>query len=78
MNETELDFTHCRICSLSNFTVLTKTNVLGLRNNLIEKIEGLSQLISLRELELYDNQITKIENIDTLINLEFVLNFILT
>lgn len=70
LDSKELEFTHCRIATIKNFNVLNKTEFLGLRNNLINKIEGLTQLITLRELELYDNQIEKIENLSNLINLE--------
>ena len=67
----DIDLNHCRVASMANFTVLTHTKTLGLRYNLISKIEGICQLVnSLREIELYDNQITKIENLDTLCNLE--------
>lgn len=69
----ELDFTHCRIATIKNFDVLSKTIVLGLRNNLITKIEGLNRLTMLQELELYDNQITLIENLDCLENLRSVI-----
>lgn len=70
IDSTELELTHCRIATTKNFDILTKTEFLGLRNNLITKIEGFIQLITLRELELYDNQIEKIENLTNLINLE--------
>lgn len=43
---------------------------LGLRNNLISKIESIDIFTNLKVLELYDNQITKIENLDSLVNLE--------
>ena len=52
------------------FSVLTKAEFLGLRNNIIKKIDGLNQLTNLRELELYDNQITTIDNLDSLVNLQ--------
>ena len=67
---TELDLNHSQISSMTIFSELTKLEFLGLRNNLIKKIEGLTTLSSLRELELYDNQITKIENLNQLVNLE--------
>lgn len=67
----DIDLNHCRVATLDNFTVLRKAETIGLRNNLITKIEGLSHLkTTLRELELYDNQITKINNLDSLVNLE--------
>ena len=43
---------------------------LCLRQNLITKIEGLTTLTNLTDLDLYDNQLTKIENLDALVNLE--------
>lgn len=70
LDATEIDLNHSRVATIANFNVLTKTEFLGLRNNMIDKIEGISQLTSLRELELYDNQITKIESLDALVNLE--------
>jgi len=42
---------------------------LGLRKNLIKKIEGLENNTELVELELYDNKIIKLENINHLSNL---------
>lgn len=67
----EVDLNHCRVATMANFTVLQKAETIGLRNNMITRIEGISQLVgSLRELELYDNQITRIENLDELVNLE--------
>jgi protein phosphatase 1 regulatory subunit 7 len=36
---------------------------LCLRQNLLTSIEGLEDLTSLKELDLYDNQISKIENL---------------
>ena len=70
----EIELNHSRVKSMAIFSVLTKTEFLGLRNNMIKKVEGLNQLMTLKELELYDNQITKIENLDSLTNLELVLN----
>lgn len=46
---------------------------LCLRQNLIKKIEGLSCVPTLTDLDLYDNQITKIENLEALVNLEWVI-----
>ena len=42
---------------------------LCLRRNAIAKLEGLSTLTTLEELDLYDNQITQIEGLDNLTNL---------
>ena len=42
---------------------------LCLRRNAITKLEGLSTLTTLEELDLYDNQITLIEGLDNLTNL---------
>ena len=42
---------------------------LGLRKNLIKKIEGIENCTQLVELELYDNRITQIENLTPLTNL---------
>lgn len=45
---------------------------MGLRKNLIKKIEGLENCHQLVELELYDNRITKLENLNHLTNLVFL------
>lgn len=67
----EVDLNHCRVATMANFSVLLKAETIGLRNNMISRIEGICQLGScLRELELYDNQITRIEHLDELVNLE--------
>lgn len=67
----DVDLNHSRVATMANFTVLTAAETIGLRNNLITRIEGIAQLQnSLRELELYDNQITVIENLESLVNLE--------
>lgn len=42
---------------------------LCLRRNAVTKLEGLSTLTTLEELDLYDNQITQIEGLDNLTNL---------
>ena len=42
---------------------------LCLRRNAITKLEGLSTLTTMEELDLYDNQITQIEGLDSLSNL---------
>lgn len=42
---------------------------LGLRKNLIKKIEGIETNTQLEELELYDNKIAKLENLNHLSNL---------
>ena len=41
-----------------------------LRNNLIKKIEGLTTVTTLVQLDLYDNQIMKIQGLESLVNLE--------
>lgn len=50
--------------------LLSSTQTLSLRQNLIKKIENLDSLTSLRELDLYDNQIRKLENLQQLTELE--------
>ena len=45
---------------------------LGLRKNLIKKIEGLENNLKLEELELYDNRIRVIENLSHLTNLVYL------
>ena len=45
---------------------------LGLRKNLIKKIEGIETCHNLVELELYDNKISKLENLNHLKNLTFL------
>lgn len=42
---------------------------LGLRKNLVSKIEGIENCSQLIELELYDNRIKQIENLNHLSNL---------
>jgi len=49
-----------RIPKIENLESATKLRVLGLRKNLIKKIEGLDQNKELEELELYDNRIRHI------------------
>ena len=46
------------------------TQRLCLRQNLISKIEGLSEIVTLNELDLYDNRISSIENLESLVDLE--------
>jgi protein phosphatase 1 regulatory subunit 7 len=48
---------------VNRFRVLQK---LGLRKNLVKKIENIEHCTELVELELYDNRITKIENLEPL------------
>lgn len=43
---------------------------LCLRQNLIKRIEGLSGIPTMTDLDLYDNQLTKIENLEALVNLQ--------
>lgn len=50
--------------------LLSSTQTLSLRQNLIKKIENLDSLASLRELDLYDNQIRRLENLQQLTALE--------
>ena len=45
---------------------------MGLRKNLLTKIEGIENCPLLEELELYDNRIAKIENLNHLKNLKFL------
>lgn len=72
VNSTEVDMNHCRIKSMTSFrdNLSRQLEFLGLRNNLISKIESIDIFTNLKVLELYDNQITKIENLDSLVNLE--------
>jgi len=48
----EVDLTQCRIQKIENFEILENIEFFGLRNNLIKKIENLSSLTTLKELEL--------------------------
>ena len=45
---------------------------MGLRKNLIKKIEGLDNCLALEQIELYDNRIRHIENLSHLQNLVFL------
>lgn len=49
----EIDLNHSRVVTMRNFVRLTQPRFLGLRNNLLSNIEGLNQMVNLRELELY-------------------------
>ncbi len=55
---------------LCGYIFVLMLQTMCLRQNLVKKIEGLSTLVTLRELDLYDNQLTKVENLDELVNLE--------
>ena len=75
VNDEDISLISRRIGSIKNLDLCSKLKVLSLRQNLIEKIEGLENLIFLEELELYDNRLKKIENIGFLVNLRCLLNF---
>ena len=68
-NDEDISLIGRRIGTITNLDLCSKLRVLSLRQNLIEKIEGLENLILLEELELYDNRLKKIENIGHLVNL---------
>ena len=52
------------------FIVVVVFQTICFRQNLIQKIEGLSRVgATLYELDLYDNLLTKIENLEDLVNL---------
>ena len=70
-NDEELSLIGRRIGQIKNLNPCSKLRVLSLRQNLIEKIEGLENLCFLEELELYDNRLKKIENIGHLVNLRY-------
>jgi len=53
----DVDLNHGRIAKIENLEGLRQVETLCLRWNLIKKIENLSTLTTLRELELYDNQV---------------------
>lgn len=66
-----VDLNHNRLRSIDErIRRLTVVETLTMRWNFIKRIENLSPLVTLRELELYDNQLTKIENLEALVNLE--------
>jgi len=71
-NEEDISLIGRRIGEIKNLNFCNKLRILSLRQNLIEKIEGLENLILLEELELYDNRLKKIENIEQLVNLRLV------
>ena len=48
---------HGRIAVMENLEVLTRVETLCLRWNMISKIQNVSTLTSLTELDLYDNQV---------------------
>ena len=55
------------------FIVVVVFQTICFRQNLIQKIEGLSRVgATLYELDLYDNLLTKIENLEDLVNLTWV------
>lgn len=58
-----------RIGVLKNLDLCKNLKILSLRQNLIEKIEGLDNCPFIEELELYDNKLKAIENISHLTNL---------
>ena len=62
---------HLKVSSTTHFlsNIYFIFQMLGLRKNLIKKIEGIENNTQLEELELYDNRITVIENINHLQNL---------
>jgi hypothetical protein len=53
----DVDLNHGKIAKIENLEPLKCVETLCLRWNLIKKIENLSTLTTLRELELYDNQV---------------------
>ncbi|RKO92982.1 hypothetical protein BDK51DRAFT_47908 [Blyttiomyces helicus] len=67
----EIDLRHERLKTLEGigFERFTRLKQLGLRQNLISKIEGLNGLTTLNDLDLYDNRITCIENVENLTGL---------
>ncbi len=54
---------------MKNFDACKNLKIISLRQNLIEKIEGLENCPLIEELELYDNKLKVIENISHLTNL---------
>ena len=53
----DVDLNHGKIAKIENLEGLVCVETLCLRWNLIKKIENLSMLTTLKELELYDNQV---------------------
>jgi Leucine-rich repeat (LRR) protein len=56
----EIEYIGERIKALDHLEKCTKLKKLLLRRNVIKKIENISHLTQLKELELYDNQLSKI------------------
>jgi Leucine-rich repeat (LRR) protein len=55
----DVDLNHGRIAKIENLEGLRQVETLCLRWNLIKKIENLSMLTTLKELEFYDNQVCR-------------------
>ena len=66
LNIQEIDLFDRRIGKIEGLENCKHLKKLGLRKNLIRKIENINHLTKLEDLELYDNQLTIIEGLDTL------------
>ena len=56
-DSTIVELTACRLRTIEGLDGLTKIETLNMRQNLIEKIENISQLTTLTHIDLYDNHI---------------------
>ena len=66
-----MNLTHARLRLLpSNFSRLTKVEVLTLRQNLLRDITPVLTLRTLKELDVYDNELTEIPDLSQLEGLE--------
>jgi len=72
-DDTDVDLTHARLKKVpAVLRRLKKLEVLSLRQNLIVDLEPLSDLTTLKELDLYDNDLKRIHALERLVNLTFL------
>lgn len=69
----EVDLTHGRLKRIPGaLRGLKCVEVLSLRQNLLQDLEPISSLTTLRELDLYDNELTTIHGLERLTSLTYV------
>merc|ERR1712037_314139 len=72
LDDYDVNLEHERLGVIEGLEGLHQVECLCLRNNLVRKMENLSMLTTLTELDLYDNILKKMEGIDTLTNLTMI------